>query len=93
MLDEISNAEERRRLEEELQVGKKVKAEWKTAGAAIAQALDRLGATAQTIHQPKTAIAVERLQKDYELRFSIDEMVKGFCVMENQIKAAVCNAL
>jgi len=67
----------------------KVKAERKTAGGAIAKALDRLGAAAQTIQQSKTTIAVERLQKDYESRLSINEMVKGFCVMENEIKAAV----
>jgi len=63
MLDGISNAEEGKRVKEDLQVGKKVKAERKTAGGAIAQALDRLGATAQTIQQSKTTIAVEDFKK------------------------------
>ncbi|KAG0135437.1 hypothetical protein HOY82DRAFT_600577 [Tuber indicum] len=80
-----------RRPEEESRM--KIKAERKTAVGAIAQALDHLGATAQTIHESKTAIAVERLQNDYELRLTIDEKVKGFCVMENEVKAAVFTAL
>ena len=76
--------------EEECQpVIKKSRPEQKTTGRAIAQALDRLSATAQTIQRSKVELAVERLQEDYASIFAIDELVKAFVVMENEVKASI----
>jgi len=69
-------------------VVKKSGPERKTTGRAIAQALDRLSATAQTIQRSKVELAVERLQEDYASIFTRDdELVKAFVVMENEVKA------
>ena len=76
-----------------LPVEKRKRAERKTSGRAIAQALDRLGATAQTIQRTKVELAIERLQQDYTSVFTIDELVKGFEVMENEVKASIFIAL
>jgi len=61
----------------------------KSAGKAIAQALDRMSATAQSIQKTKTEEAVEKLQKEYESVLSTEDLVKGFCLMENVVKASV----
>ena len=76
-----------------LPVEKRKRAERKTSGRAIAQALDRLGATAQTIQRTKVELAIERLQQDYASVFTIDELVKGFEVMESEVKASIFIAL
>ena len=70
-------------------VVKKSRPERKTTVHAIAQALDRLSATAQTIQRSKVELAVERLQEDYTSIFTIDELVKAFVVMDNEVKASI----
>jgi len=55
--------------------------------------LDRLGATAQTIQYFKVELAIERLQQDYASVLTIDELVQGFRVMENEVKAPIFIAL
>lgn len=70
-------------------VVKKSRPERKTTGRAIAQGLDRLSATAQTIQRSKVELAIERLQEDYASIFTIDELVKAFVVMENEVKASI----
>lgn len=76
-----------------LRVGKRRRPDRKTSGRAIAQALDRLGATAQTIQRSKVELAIERLQQDYASVLTIDELVQGFTVMENEVKASIFIAL
>ena len=72
-----------------LPVKKKAKVERKTAGHAIAQALDRLGGTAQSIQRSKAEIAVERIQTDYSSSLSVEDLVKAFIVMESEVKASI----
>ena len=76
-----------------LRVGKRRRPDRKTSGRAIAQALDRLRATAQTIQRSKVELAIERLQQDYASVLTIDELVQGFTVMENEVKASIFIAL
>ncbi|KAG0644328.1 hypothetical protein HOY80DRAFT_1133150 [Tuber brumale] len=75
--------------EETVSVQKKIKTEWKTAGHAIAPALDRLGGTAQTLQWSNAELAVERVQADYSSILSTVELVKAFIVMENEVKASI----
>ncbi|KAG0632919.1 hypothetical protein HOY80DRAFT_1065903 [Tuber brumale] len=81
--------------EEKIPVSKKSRPERKTrtTGHAIAQALDHLSATAQTIQPSKVELAVERLQEDYESIFTINQFVKALVVMENDVKASIFIAL
>ncbi|KAG0634712.1 hypothetical protein HOY80DRAFT_1004924 [Tuber brumale] len=81
--------------EERIPVSKKSRPERKTrtTGHAIAQALDRLSATAQTIQRSKVELAVEWLQEDYESIFTIDQFVKALVVIENEVKASIFIAL
>lgn len=55
----------------------------------MAQALHHMSATTQSIQKTKTEEAVEKLQKDYESVLSTEDLVKGFCLMENVVKASV----
>ena len=79
--------------EEYLPVFKRSQPERKTTGRAIAQALDRLSDTAQTIQYSKVELAVERLQQDYASTFTVDELVKALVIMENEVKASIFIAL
>jgi len=72
--------EEEEEEEESLHTPKKVRRERNTTGRAITQALDRLGTTAQTIQRPARELAVERVQQDYCLSFTANELVKAFFV-------------
>lgn len=70
-----------------------VRRERKGAGKAIAAALDRIGTTAQSIQRSKTELAIEKLQDEYGLVLSIEDLVKAFQLMENEVKASVFIAL
>ena len=48
-----------------------------------------MSATAQSIQKTKTEEAVDKLQKEYESVLSTVDLVKGFCLMENVVKASV----
>lgn len=79
--------------EEEPRIQQASRRDRKSAGKAIAQALDRMSATAQSIQKTKTEEAVEKLQKEYESVFSTEDLVKGFCLMQNVVKASVFASL
>ena len=70
-----------------------VRRERKGAGKAIAAALDRIGTTAQSFQRSKTELAIEKLQDEYGLVLSIEDLVKAFQLMENEVKASVFIAL
>ncbi|PUU83587.1 hypothetical protein B9Z19DRAFT_1118939 [Tuber borchii] len=70
-----------------------IRREQKSAGMAIAQALDRIGTTAQSIQQSKTELAIEKLQAEYGSTLSAEDMVKGLRLMESEVKASVFIAL
>ena len=71
----------------------RIQRERKGAGKAIAEALDRIGTTAQSIQRSKTELAIEKLQDEYGLVLSIEDLVKAFQLMENEVKASVFIAL
>jgi len=70
-----------------------IRRERKSAGKAIAAALDRIGTTAQSIQRSKTELAIEKLQDEYGLILSVKELVKAFRLMENEVKTSVFIAL
>jgi len=70
-----------------------IRRERKSAGKAIAAALDRIGTTAQSIQRSKTELAIQKLQDEYGLVLPIEDLVKAFQLMENEVKASVFIAL
>ena len=60
-----------------------IRRERKGAGKAIAEALDRIGTTAWSIQRLKTELAIEKLQAEYGLVLSIEDLVNAFQLMEN----------
>ncbi|RPA93802.1 hypothetical protein L873DRAFT_1793392 [Choiromyces venosus 120613-1] len=86
---EMGSDEEENGEEEDLHTSKKVWREQNTTGHAIAQALDRLGTTAQTIQRSKIELTIERLQQDYSSSLTTNELVQAFLVMESEVKASI----
>ncbi|RPA89698.1 hypothetical protein L873DRAFT_1720805, partial [Choiromyces venosus 120613-1] len=46
-----------------------------------------------TIQQSSTGLVVKRIQRYYGPILTMDKMVKGFVVMENEVKASIFLAL
>ncbi|RPA97993.1 hypothetical protein L873DRAFT_1790532 [Choiromyces venosus 120613-1] len=90
---DIGRGEEEEGEKATIPVVKKTQCTHTMTGQAIAQALDRIGATAQTIQHSKMELAVEKLQQDYRSILSVDELVKAFVVIENEVKASIFIAL